>query len=92
MGTPYQVFQGALGGLVAFFFATLLVDASFSALKTIALFVAIGAATYGALWLLHRAVVGTNSANQNIVPNSLPFKVGAGFFLFASIIAVGVNV
>ncbi|MFY0662628.1 MAG: hypothetical protein JXR15_19215 [Shimia sp.] len=91
MSTAFQIFQGALGGLIAFFFAILLMDSGLSAFKEIVLFVVIGAAIYGAVWFLHRAVDGTNRANQNSVSNSLPLKVGAGFFIFASIKAVGVH-
>lgn len=91
MRTTFQIFQGALGGLIAFFFATLLMSSGLSAFKEIALFAVIGAAVYGALWLLNRAVTGTKSADQDTLSNGLPLKVGAGIFFFASIVAVGVS-
>lgn len=90
MNTAYQVFQGALGGIVAFFFALLLMDSGLSAMKEIILLVGIGAAIYGVLWFLHKRVVGAENPTQDKPFSSLSLKTGIGFFFFASIVAVGV--
>jgi hypothetical protein len=90
MNTLYQIFQGALGGLVAFFFATLMLDAGLSAFNEITLLVVIGATILAALWFLYKRVVGIEGKTHDKTLNTLPIKVGFGFFCFASIVAVGV--
>jgi membrane protein implicated in regulation of membrane protease activity len=93
MSILFQIFQGALGAMVTIWVGLLAIDAGWQAVPILAYLFAIGAASYGLLWLLHRKYVGqVRPIPDDQHPKStrfLPLKVGTGICLFALIVAVG---